>query len=203
MSNPSKCQILVVDDDPGVRETMAMLLMSAGYDVVVAEDGFEALLRLRKMLPDVMVSDLDMPGMSGFELLSVVRRRFPRIVTVAMSGAYVRDEFPPGVIADGFYAKGGHPLDLFKTLELLIRSAPAEGGAYHRELAPVWVPRNRSDSSGMPYVMLTCRECLRAFQLNIVDESTGKVVAIPCRFCHTTNEYIIQPSSQVMQEVFA
>lgn len=103
--------------------------MSAGYDVVVAEDGFGALSQLRKTLPDVMVSDLDMPGMSGFELLSVVCRRFPRILTPAMSGAYAGDELPPGVIADAFYAKGGHPKNLFRSLEPLIRSAPARGSA--------------------------------------------------------------------------
>lgn len=203
MSNPSKRQILVVDDDPSVRESVAMLLMSAGYDVILAEDGFAALSQLRKTLPDVMVSDLDMPGMSGFELLSVVRRRFPRMVTLAMSGAYPGDGLPPGVIADSFYAKGRHPKDLFRTLEQLIRSAPAEGSAYHRELAPAWIPRNGNDSQGMPYVLLTCGECLRAFPMNIVEEITGKVVAIPCRFCPTTNEYIIQPSSHAMDEFFA
>jgi CheY-like chemotaxis protein len=83
---PSKRQILVVDDDPSVRETLALLLISAGYDVATAGDGFGALLQLRKMLPDVIVTDLDMPDMSGFELLSVVRRRFPRILTQAKSG---------------------------------------------------------------------------------------------------------------------
>lgn len=70
--------------------------MAAGYDVVAAEDGFRALSQLRKKLPDVVLSDLDMPGMSGFELLSVMRRRFPQISTVAMSGAYVGDELPFG-----------------------------------------------------------------------------------------------------------
>src|SRR6184192_1632849 len=92
MRNPSKRQILVVDDDPYVRETVALLLISAGYDVFTARNGFDALLQLRKMLPDVIVSDLDMPDMSGFELLSVVRRRFPRILTLAMSGAHSDDE---------------------------------------------------------------------------------------------------------------
>jgi CheY-like chemotaxis protein len=99
----------VVDDDPSVRNILAMSLMAAGYDVVDAEDGFRALSQLRKKLPDVVLSDLDMPGMSGFELLSVVRRRFPQIPTVAMSGAYTADELPFGVIADGFFAKGGNP----------------------------------------------------------------------------------------------
>jgi CheY-like chemotaxis protein len=109
MATPSKHQVLVVDDDPSVRETVALLLMSAGYDVAAAEDDFGALLQLRKMLPDLIISDLNMPHMSGFELLSVVRRRFPEILTVAMSGAYRNsDELRPEVIADAFYAKGEH-----------------------------------------------------------------------------------------------
>jgi CheY-like chemotaxis protein len=114
MAEYSKHQILVVDDDPSVRETIATLLMSAGYDVLVAEDGFGALLQLRKLLPDVIISDLNMPRMSGFEFLSIVRCRFPEILTIAMSGACRNDEFPPGVIADALYPKGENVSNLFR-----------------------------------------------------------------------------------------
>ena len=101
-----KLKVLVVDDDRSVRDSVAMLLESEGYNVTAAEDGFGALLQLRKAMPDVIGSDLNMPRMSGFELLSVVRRRFPRIVLVAMSGAYRNnDELPPEVIVDGFYTQ--------------------------------------------------------------------------------------------------
>jgi CheY-like chemotaxis protein len=48
MSKASRRHILVVDDNPGVRESLAMLLMCAGYDVAVAEDGFAALSRAEK-----------------------------------------------------------------------------------------------------------------------------------------------------------
>ena len=48
MATPSKREVLVVDDDPTVRETVAMLLMSAGYDVAAAEDGFQAALAAKK-----------------------------------------------------------------------------------------------------------------------------------------------------------
>jgi CheY-like chemotaxis protein len=195
MSIPSKRQILVVDDEPSVRETLALLLISAGYDVSTAGDGFGALLQLRKMLPDVLVTDLDMPDMSGFELLSVVRRRFPRMSTLAMSGGYTGDEVPPEVIADSFYAKGGHAKDLFRTLERLIRSAPARDSAHEREIAPVWVPRNGNDSHGIPYVMLTCTECLRVFPLTVIEQNAGQVLEIPCPFCRATSSYIIQPSN--------
>jgi CheY-like chemotaxis protein len=51
MSNPSKRQILVMDDNAGVRETISLLLINAGYDVIVAEDGFAALSQLKKTLP--------------------------------------------------------------------------------------------------------------------------------------------------------
>ncbi len=203
MSNASKRQILVVDDNPSVRETIAMLLMSAGYDVIVAEDGFSALSQLRKTLPDVIVSDLEMPRMSGFELLSVVRRRFPRILTLAMSGAYPDDSLPVGVIADGFYAKGGQPKNLFRAIEQLIGSAPARSSAHQHEIAPAWVPRNGHDSHGVPYVMVTCEECLRVFQLAVVEETTGQVLEVRCRFCPNKNRYIIEPSGLDAREACA
>jgi chemosensory pili system protein ChpA (sensor histidine kinase/response regulator) len=65
MSNLSKHQILVVDDNPDVREMFSLLLISAGYRVIVAEDGIAALAQLKQNLPDVVVSDLEMPRMSG------------------------------------------------------------------------------------------------------------------------------------------
>ena len=65
---------------------MARLLVSAGYEVSKAEHGFSALLQLRRDVPDLILSDLNMPQMSGFEFLSVVRRRFPDVLVVAMSG---------------------------------------------------------------------------------------------------------------------
>ncbi|MGC2108844.1 MAG: response regulator, partial [Candidatus Korobacteraceae bacterium] len=67
--NKSKCLILVVDDESYVRDTTAMLLKASGYDVSTAEDGFDALLQLKRVSPNVIISDLNMPKMSGFEFL--------------------------------------------------------------------------------------------------------------------------------------
>src|SRR5438270_2607201 len=178
-----KYEVLVVDDDPNIRETIAMLLMSTGYDVVLARDGFAALLRLRTTVPDVILSDLNMPQMSGFELLSVIRRRFPEILTVAMSGAYQGDQLPEGVIADGFYSKGEHPGKLFGTIEQILCTAAARSSKHHRELAPAWIARNGNDGQGMPYVIVTCTECLRAFHLPVVEDTSGQVLEVECHFC--------------------
>ena len=203
MATPSKRQILVVDDDPGVRETIAVLLMTAGYDVVAAEDGFEALLLLRKMLPGAIVADLNMPRMSGFEFLSIVRRRFPAILTVAMTAACCGDELPPGVIADAFYPKGGNVRNLFRTLEKLFSTSATRASNHYRELGPAWIPRNGNDSRGVPYVVVACAECLRTFQVTIAEETAGEVVEIPCHFCPSINKYIIEPSIPGIRELSA
>ena len=85
MNLPPKSRILVVDDEPAMREMMSVMLTAEGY--AVWEDGFDALLHLRETALDLIISDLNMPNMSGFEFLSVVRRRFPEIPVVAISGA--------------------------------------------------------------------------------------------------------------------
>lgn len=199
MPNRSKPQILVVDNEASVRESLAMLLTAAGYDVAAAEDGFDALLHLKRVLPDVIVSDLNMPRMSGFEFLSVVRRRFPEIPVIAMSGAYQEGStVPGGVIADAFYAKGrSHPEDLFSTVADLIRTSAVREAAHRKESAPVWIPRNGKDSRGVPYIVLTCTECLRSFPLNVTEEFTPEVRETPCLFCANTVRYIIDFSLSV------
>jgi len=177
-----------------------MLLTSAGYDVATAGNGFDALLHLKRALPDLIISDLNMPQMSGFEFLSVVRRRFPEIGVVAMSGAFQDgSDVPGGVIADSFYAKGrSHPEDLFRTVAELMER-PAVWEATHRcETAPVWIPRNGKDSHGIPYIVLTCTECLRSFPLNITEETTPEVRETPCLFCSNTVRYIIDFSLSVV-----
>ena len=196
----TKCQILVVDDDHRVRESVAISLMAAGYDVVAAEDGFRALSQLRRKLPDLVLSDLDMPGMSGFELLSVVRRRFPQISTVAMNGAHLGDEVPFGVIADRFFAKGSQSQNLLRTIQQLLLTAQTRSISHFRECAPAWIPRNGNDSKAMPYVVLTCAECLRAFPMNLTEGAIAAVLEIPCRYCHSMNHYIIEPSNHCARE---
>jgi CheY-like chemotaxis protein len=79
----------VVDDDESVREVFTVMLREKGYEVATAENGFDALLKLKGVaIPDVIILDLNMPEMSGFEFLSLVRRRFPKISVIASSGAY-------------------------------------------------------------------------------------------------------------------
>jgi CheY-like chemotaxis protein len=199
MSNLSKHEILIVDDDAAVRDSLDMVLRSSGYDVSLATHGFDALLQLRRKVPAIVISDLNMPQMSGFEFLSVVRRRFPKISVIAMSGAYQSgDAVPGGVIADAFYSKGqSSPEALLEIVAELIRTSAAHAVAHERESAPVWIPRNGKDSHGIPYVVLTCTECLRSFPLSVMTENLQTIQETPCLFCPNTVRYVIDFSISI------
>ncbi|MFZ0631944.1 MAG: response regulator [Acidobacteriaceae bacterium] len=99
-------QVLVVDDDPVTRRAYAELLSNWGFETRTAQNGLAALVEIHLAKPDILLSDLEMPGMNGYELLSIVRRLHPEMPLVAMSGGYTTDSVPAGVRADAFYAKG-------------------------------------------------------------------------------------------------
>lgn len=65
--------VLVVDDEPMARTLLRLMLVRAGFDVVEAEDGFDALDKLKDGSPDVMILDVMMPGIDGFVVCETVR----------------------------------------------------------------------------------------------------------------------------------
>src|SRR5882757_6866466 len=199
MSTPIKHRILVVDDDESVREIFSLMLRREGYDVANPENGFDALLKLKEVvIPDVIISDLNMPKMSGFEFLSVVRRRFPKISVIASSGAYASKVVPSGVLADAFYAKGDNSAEtLLSSVAALIQTSATQASSHQNGSAPVWIPRNGKDSNGIPYIVITCTECLRSFPLNVTTEENPEVLETRCLFCSNTVKYIIDFSLAV------
>jgi signal transduction histidine kinase/DNA-binding response OmpR family regulator len=81
-------KVLVVDDEPAVRETLAALLKESGFEVHTAEGGQEARTVIRSVPIDLMLTDLVMPTEEGIELIRDLRKRHPRLKIVAMSGAF-------------------------------------------------------------------------------------------------------------------
>ncbi len=108
-------RILVVDGDAAFLQECSNALRREGYEVLTADDGFAALHVLRGAQPDVLISELNLPRMSGFELLSVVRTRFPSISVLAVSGEYTAASLPNEAICDAFVQKG--PSTVFEVVE--------------------------------------------------------------------------------------
>ena len=182
-------RILVVDDEEAVLATTAAILRDAGYEVNTARDGFEALAGLRGSVPEVVITDLQMPGMSGFELLGVIRKRFPSVVVIATSGRFTPVSLPEGVLADRFLAKGNiPPMELLETVRELISQAPLRSQPARTDSAPAWVPR----AGG--YVVLTCPTCLRSFSLPSNGIAIGKRASETCMHCGAEVAYFLDAS---------
>jgi Response regulator receiver domain len=172
--------IVVVDDNPAVRYGLSEIFKRRGYTVRTASDGFSALALVRDRIPGILLSDLDMPGMSGFELLSVVRRRFPAISVIAMSGAYSGVFVPPGVAADAFYAKGSN--SVARLFEILWSIDDTDSRDSLRAAVPIWISSMSAYEYDGPAIAVSCPECLRVF-FPSVGRVRGSTHSTSCPHC--------------------
>lgn len=174
-ASPFPYRILIVEDEPSLRELGKMLLVAQGYEVRGAEDGFEGLAALKQSLPDIIISDLQMPNMNGFEFLSVVRRRFPSIPVIVISGEFSGVSVPESVLADAFFPKGGYnPKQLFEKIIDLLHELPTRPKTGKPNQAAVWVKNDKGT------IAVTCSECLRTFPVSNVAKGVNEA---ECDFC--------------------
>lgn len=114
-------KILVVDDEPNARAALAELLSGEGYDVETAVDGLQALPKLDKFAPDLILTDLEMPGLDGFGLIRKVKERDPEPAVVVMSALPAHDvaaELRSGTV--GYLLKPINLRKLFHVIESAI-----------------------------------------------------------------------------------
>lgn len=79
-------RILLVDDDDDVRRAMSRTLERLGQEVTPARTGREALSSMEESAPDLLLTDINMPDMDGIELMMAVRKRWPGVPIIAVSG---------------------------------------------------------------------------------------------------------------------
>ena len=114
--------MLVVEDDSPIRAMLADLLDDAGYAVLQAGDGFEALQQLRQTRPDLIVLDLMLPGMSGWQFLERARTQLERanIPVLILSAIQGKGDYPQALGVAGWLTK---PLDVGRFLGAVDRLA--------------------------------------------------------------------------------
>src|SRR5207253_10864836 len=114
--------ILFVDDEEQIRKLLSAYLQRQGYEVAVATDGHEALRAIRAKLPDLVITDVNMPNMNGFELTRRLRadHRTARIPVVMLSARKQADDVLTG------YAEGADEY-IPKPVEMAVLSAKIEG----------------------------------------------------------------------------
>jgi len=158
------------------------ILESHGYEVQCAKDGFDGLAALKESLPDLIISDLQMPKMNGFEFLSVIRQRFPHLPVIVISGEFSGVDVPNSVLADAFFEKSQYePDQLIARIADLVSNGPIRAHV-GKPNTPVWIPHGESK-----YVAVTCTDCLRTFPVHM--PLAPGIHDVACEFCTSSVQF--------------
>ncbi|NVM21465.1 MAG: response regulator [Desulfobacterales bacterium] len=106
----ASAKILVVDDDPDMREALQMILESADHTVVTAEDGEQCLAKLKEEEPDLLILDLLMPNMDGFEVCKALKD--PRYAKYGRMPIVILSSVQEGVSQRRYELETGVQLDV-------------------------------------------------------------------------------------------
>jgi eukaryotic-like serine/threonine-protein kinase len=141
---PGSIQILVVDDDPVIREFVKLHLSSANFTVQLAEDGEEGLMAAIQHPPDLIISDVSMPNMDGFQLLEAIRSApaTAAIPLILLSQHGDVSVFRRGMElgADDFLAKPVKRVDLLSSVNARLKRAERTRARPHATISPVLQP---------------------------------------------------------------
>ncbi|NVD08633.1 response regulator [Vibrio sp. JPW-9-11-11] len=117
-------KILAVDDSVSIRQMVSHTLRDAGYDVETANDGRDALSKIMRAKFDVVISDVNMPNMGGFELVKALREKpqykFTPILMLTTETSSDKKQQGKAVGATGWLVKPFNPDTLLKTLKRVI-----------------------------------------------------------------------------------
>lgn len=121
--NDLKKRVLLVEDDEEILQTVQIALEKQGYDVLVARDGTEGLVRAERDAPDLIILDLIMPRRSGFTVLDRLHRspfRAPRIIMLTANAEARYRRFAESHGADAFLPKPFEMSHLLREVETLL-----------------------------------------------------------------------------------
>jgi DNA-binding response OmpR family regulator len=111
-------RVLLVDDEPGILETLSQILTDEGYVVVSAPEGEDAVEIAGVFPPDVVVTDLRLPGLDGIAMVERIRRHLPGVDAVLISG-YLSSTLRVAAVRVGFRAILEKPVNVRQLLASL------------------------------------------------------------------------------------
>jgi two-component system response regulator FlrC len=121
----TQAKILIVEDDAGLREALVDTLLLGDYQVIEADSGEQALIKLAEQTIDLVVSDIQMGGMSGLSLLKNIKNKYPKLPILLMT-AYATIDDAVQAMRDGATDYLSKPFAPEVLLNLVSRYAPAQ-----------------------------------------------------------------------------
>jgi two-component system response regulator HydG len=113
-----KSNILVVDDLKSIRLTLSGILGDEGYNVVLAEDGYQAIEAAKQAPFDFVFMDIKMPGINGVQTLREIKKINPQAVVIMMT-AYSVEDLVSQALGEGAYAVVYKPFDIDKIMDII------------------------------------------------------------------------------------
>jgi DNA-binding response OmpR family regulator len=126
MQTTMAIRVLITEDEPNIVESLTFILQRAGYEVSAVLDGEAAVRRLRSDPPDIMILDIMLPKMNGFEVLKLIKtdpalKSLPVVILTAKGQAHDR-QLAEQIGADAFVTKPFSNRDLIQQIGLLRRA---------------------------------------------------------------------------------
>lgn len=116
-------RVLVIDDEKPLADTLTLILQNAGYEARAVYDGAAALSLIESFVPDVLISDVVMPGMNGIDACIKIHAEVPECHIILFSGQAATDDLLKNACGEGcnweLFAKPVHPRDLLAKLSSL------------------------------------------------------------------------------------
>lgn len=168
-------KILIVEDDANLREAVADTISLHGYQVVTADSGETAVVRLKEQPVDFIVSDVSMPGMSGHDLLDYVRQHHPQIPMLLVT-AYAAVDRAVDAMQKGAVDYLVKPFSPAQLIELIEQHTPTNSGK--KSDAPVAV-----DASSQ-HVLALARKVANSDSTILISGESGTGKEVLARYIH-------------------
>ncbi|MBW1984831.1 MAG: response regulator, partial [Deltaproteobacteria bacterium] len=85
MQHADDWKIIFIDDEKDIRDVMKITLADAGYNVLTAEDGQTGLRMCNEFLPQIVITDIRMPGMDGIRVLESIKKKYPTVEVIVVT----------------------------------------------------------------------------------------------------------------------
>lgn len=192
---PAKEKVLIAENDAAVLTSLEQTLSIIGYVVRTVTEGLAAVAALRERAPEILPSDLSMPGLSGYELLAAVNRCFPGAWGVAMSGK-VGDVHSP----DASAAKADRKkLRRIPTLLKAIEDSQTTEGPGQSPQRVIRMQKINYEAGRLDSIVMACPNCFREFP-QAISGAPGLLLDTNCIHCGASIVLAVVPA---LETIFA